>query len=66
MYYQHSLLFKTLNILLYQEINTIEQLSRKLYVQNTKMRSILFDIEHYLKRYELTLKKDLYVSKAPK
>ncbi|MGG1330571.1 helix-turn-helix domain-containing protein [Bacillus tropicus] len=56
-YYRHSLLFKTLNILLYQEINTIEQLSRKLYVQNTKMRSILLDIEHYLKRYELTLKK---------
>ncbi|TJZ99916.1 HTH domain-containing protein [Bacillus thuringiensis] len=56
-YLKHSLLFQTLNILLYKKIKTVDQLSDKLYVQNTKMRSILIDVEHYLKRYELTLKK---------
>ncbi|EJR63046.1 helix-turn-helix domain-containing protein [Bacillus cereus] len=56
-YLKHSLLFQTLNILLYSKIQTVEQLSNKLYIQNTKMRSILTDVEHYLKRYKLILKK---------
>ncbi|MDP1460065.1 helix-turn-helix domain-containing protein [Bacillus wiedmannii] len=56
-YFRYSLLFQTLQILLNQQINTIEHLSQKLYIQNTKMRSVLVEVEEHLKHYELTLKK---------
>ncbi|MBG9829282.1 MULTISPECIES: helix-turn-helix domain-containing protein [Bacillus cereus group] len=57
LYFKHDLFFQILNILLYHKLNTIEQLSQKIYIQNSKTRSILHDIKIYLQHYELTLKK---------
>lgn len=55
--FKNSLFFKTLNAMLTQNIHTVEELSHNLYIQNTKMRSILMDIDQYLKQHKLTLKK---------
>ncbi|ANS52233.1 hypothetical protein BM86_24255 [Bacillus thuringiensis] len=56
-YFKHTLLFQALNKLLCSNVKTIDELARSLYIQTTKMRSVLLEVESYLKQYNLKLKK---------
>lgn len=56
-YFKHTLLFQAFNKLLLANITTISELATSLYIQNTKMRSVLLEMDSYLKQYNLKLKK---------
>lgn len=56
-YFKHTLLFQAFSKLLLEDIKTITELASSLYIQNTKMRSVLLEMDFYLKQYNLTLKK---------
>ncbi|XKK19964.1 helix-turn-helix domain-containing protein [Bacillus sp. CB102A.1] len=57
LYIRHTLLFKTLDILLNNNIGSNSVLAEKLYVQNKKVNKNLKEVELYLKQYNLSLKK---------
>ncbi|PEL95293.1 hypothetical protein CN602_28805 [Bacillus cereus] len=56
-YFKNTLLIQTLKKLLYNNIKTIDELARSLYIQTTKMRSVLIEVESYLNQYNLKFKK---------
>lgn len=56
-YFKHTLLFQSFNKLLLEDITTITKLATSLYIQNAKMRSVLLEMDSYLKQYNLILNK---------
>ena len=56
-YFKHTILFQILHKLFHDEIKTLENLCESLYVSKTKLHSALLDVEVFLKKYKLTLKK---------
>ncbi|MGN4667821.1 helix-turn-helix domain-containing protein [Bacillus cereus group sp. MYBK234-1] len=57
LYIRHTLLFKTLDILLNINVGSNSVLAEKLYIQNKKIKKNLKEVELYLKQYKLSLKR---------
>ncbi|MBW3496826.1 helix-turn-helix domain-containing protein (plasmid) [Bacillus sp. FDAARGOS_1420] len=57
LYWKHTLLFKTLNILLDTNVISNSILAEKLYIQNKKIPNLLNEVTCYLKQYNIILKK---------
>ncbi|KXH80107.1 MULTISPECIES: helix-turn-helix domain-containing protein [Bacillus] len=57
LYLRHTLLFKTLEILVSTDVGSNSLLAEKLYIQNKKIRKILKDVELHLNKYQLSLKR---------
>lgn len=57
LYIRHTLLFKTLDILLNDNVGSNSVLAEKLYIQNKKIKKNLKEVELYLKQYKLSLKR---------
>ncbi|MRC19648.1 HTH domain-containing protein [Bacillus thuringiensis] len=57
LYIRHTLLFKTLEILMNTDIGSNSVLAEKLYIQNKKVKKILKDVELHLNKYQLSLKR---------
>ncbi|WP_144489464.1 helix-turn-helix domain-containing protein [Bacillus thuringiensis] len=57
LYIRHTLLFKTLDILLNNNVGSNSVLAEKLYIQNKKIKKNLKEVELYLKQYKLCLKR---------
>ncbi|MGK8429695.1 helix-turn-helix domain-containing protein [Bacillus cereus] len=57
LYWKHTLLFKTLNILLDTNVTSNSILAEKLYIQNKKIPNLLKQVTCYLQRYNIMLKK---------
>ncbi|OQR53554.1 helix-turn-helix domain-containing protein [Bacillus sp. CDB3] len=56
-YFRHTLLFQSLHKLLYNEVKTVDDWCESLYISKSLMRLTLLDIDIFLKKYKLTLKK---------
>ncbi|HDR7002796.1 helix-turn-helix domain-containing protein [Bacillus cereus] len=57
LYLRHTLLFKTLEILMSTDVGSISLLAEKLYIQNKKVKKIFKDVELHLNKYQLSLKR---------
>lgn len=57
LYIRHTLLFKTLDILLNNNVGSNSVLAEKLYIQNKKVKKLLKEVDLYLNRYKLSLKR---------
>lgn len=57
LYLRHTLLFKTLEILMSIDVGSISLLAEKLYIQNKKVKKIFKDVELHLNKYQLSLKR---------
>lgn len=57
LYHRHTLLFKTLEILMSTNVGSNSVLAEKLYIQNKKVKKIFKDLELYLNKYQLSLKR---------
>jgi len=57
LYLRHTLLFKTLEILMSTDIGSNSLLAEKLYIQIKKVKKILKDVELHLNKYQLSLKR---------
>ncbi|MED2776658.1 helix-turn-helix domain-containing protein [Bacillus thuringiensis] len=57
LYWKHTLLFKTLNILLDTNVASNSILAEKLYIQNKKIPNLLNQVTCYLQQYNIMLKK---------
>ncbi|OQR53412.1 helix-turn-helix domain-containing protein [Bacillus sp. CDB3] len=56
-YFRHTLLFQVLHKLLYNEVKTVADLCESLYISKSLLRLTLLDVDIFLKKYKLTLKK---------
>lgn len=57
LYLRHTLLFKTLEILMGTNVGSNSVLAEKLYIQNKKVKKVFKDLELYLNKYQLSLKR---------
>ncbi|SPT76085.1 MULTISPECIES: helix-turn-helix domain-containing protein [Bacillus cereus group] len=57
LYIRHTLLFKTLDILMNNNVGSNSVLAEKLYIQNKKVKKNLKEVELYLNQYKLSLKR---------
>ncbi|HHQ2899448.1 TPA: helix-turn-helix domain-containing protein [Bacillus cereus] len=57
LYIRHTLLFKTLDILMNNKIASNSVLAEKLYIQNKKVKKLLKEVDLYLTQYKLSLKR---------
>ncbi len=57
LYLRHTLLFKTLEILMSTNIGSNSVLAEKLYIQNKNVKKVFKDLELYLNKYQLSLKR---------
>ncbi|PGZ43941.1 hypothetical protein COE56_30745 [Bacillus anthracis] len=57
LYLRHTLLFKTLEILMSTDIRSNTVLAEKLYIQNKKVKKVFKDLQLYLNKYQLSLKR---------
>ncbi|HDR7454450.1 helix-turn-helix domain-containing protein [Bacillus cereus] len=57
LYLRHTLLFKTLEILMITDVGSNSVLAEKLYIQNKKVKKIFKDVELYINKYQLSLKR---------
>ena len=57
LYIRHTLLFKTLDILLNNNVGSNSVLAEQLYIQNKKIKKNLKEVELYLNQYKLSLKR---------
>lgn len=57
LYWKHTLLFKTLNILLDTKVTSNKILAERLYIQNKKVPNLLNEVTYHLRQYNIMLKK---------
>lgn len=57
LYWKHTLLFKTLNVLLDTNVPSNSMLAEKLYIQNKKVPNLLNEVTYHLRQYNIRLKK---------
>lgn len=57
LYIRHTLLFKTLDILMNINVGSNSVLAEKLYIQNKKVKKLLKEVDLYLTQYKLSLKR---------
>ncbi|MCQ6337649.1 MULTISPECIES: helix-turn-helix domain-containing protein [Bacillus] len=57
LYWKHTLLFKTLNVLLDTNVTSNSILAEKLYIQNKKVPNLLNEVTYHLQQYNIMLKK---------
>lgn len=57
LYIRHTLLFKTLDILMNDNVGSNSILAEKLYIQNKKVKKLLKEVDLYLNQYKLSLKR---------